>query len=63
LHFPSRFEIDEQRVASGLDVATRAAGAAAMAAMAAGRTLSLQCARDEALELARNDVGPTNAGL
>ena len=60
LHLPPRFESDEQRVAAGLDQATRAAGADAMAALAEGRTLSLERARDEALELARGDAGRTD---
>jgi predicted ATPase/class 3 adenylate cyclase len=60
LHLPPRFESDEQRVATGLSQATRAAGANAMAALAEGRTLSLERARDEALELARSDAGRTN---
>ena len=58
LHLPPRFESDEQRFASGLDQAMRAAGTGATVALAAGRTLSLERARDEALELARVDTGP-----
>jgi tetratricopeptide (TPR) repeat protein len=53
LHLPPRLEDDEKRVASGLDQAMRAAGTGAQAALAAGRTLTLEGARDEALELAR----------
>jgi hypothetical protein len=52
LQLPPRFESDEQRVASGLDQATRAAGTDAVVVLAEGRTLSLEEARDEALELA-----------
>ena len=57
LHLPPRLESDEKRVASGLDQAMRAGGTGAQAALAAGRTLSLERARDEALELARVDTG------
>jgi tetratricopeptide (TPR) repeat protein len=52
LHLPPRLESDEQRVASGLAQATHAAGTGAMAALSAGRSVSLDLARDEALELA-----------
>ena len=54
LHLPPRFESDEKRFASGLDQAMRAAGTERTVALAAGRTLSLERARDEALELARS---------
>jgi tetratricopeptide (TPR) repeat protein len=54
LHLPSRLESDEQRVAPALDQATRAAGTRAAAALAEGRTISLEQARDEALALAGN---------
>jgi predicted ATPase/class 3 adenylate cyclase len=57
LHLPPRLESDEQRVAPGVDQATRAAG---NEALAAGRTLSLEQARDEALELAKVAAGPAN---
>ena len=40
-------------VASGLDQAMQAAGTDASAALASGKTLNLEQARDEALELAR----------
>jgi hypothetical protein len=63
LHLPPRFENDEQRFASGLDQATRAAGASAPAALAAGRTLSLERARDEALVLATAIADATNGNL
>jgi predicted ATPase/class 3 adenylate cyclase len=53
LHLPPRLEGDEKRVASGLDQAMRAVGTGAQAALATGRTLTLEGARDEALELAR----------
>jgi hypothetical protein len=52
LHLPPRLESDEQRVALGLDQAMRAAGTGAQAALAEGRSVSLDQARDEALELA-----------
>jgi tetratricopeptide (TPR) repeat protein len=58
-HLPPHIVSHEKRFASGLDQATRAAGTSATAALAAGRTLSLERARDEALELARVDAGPT----
>jgi predicted ATPase/class 3 adenylate cyclase len=60
LHLPPRLESDEQRVAPGVDQATRAAGSEAPAALAAGRTLSLEQARDEAVELAKVAAGPAN---
>jgi tetratricopeptide (TPR) repeat protein len=60
LHLPPRILSDEKRFASGLDQAMRAAGTGATVALAAGRALSLERARDEALELARVDMGPTN---
>ena len=60
LHLPPRIVSDEKRFASGLDQAMRAAGASAPVELAAGRALSLEQARDEALELARVDIGPTN---
>jgi tetratricopeptide (TPR) repeat protein len=53
LHLPPRFASDERRFASGLDRAMRAVGADATGSLAAGRTLSLEQARDEALNLAR----------
>jgi tetratricopeptide (TPR) repeat protein len=52
LRLPPRLESDEQRVAAGLDRALHAAGAIANAALAEGRSMSLEHARDEALELA-----------
>jgi tetratricopeptide (TPR) repeat protein len=63
LHLPPRFESDEQRVASGLDQATRAAGTDAVAVLAEGRILGLEEARDRALQLATGDAGPTNVDL
>jgi predicted ATPase/class 3 adenylate cyclase len=60
LHLPPRFESDERRVAAGLDLAMQAADTDVQAALAAGRSLNLEQARDEALELARGDAGPTN---
>jgi predicted ATPase len=57
LHLP-HVESDEKRFASGLDQATRAAGTAATTALADGRTLSLERARDEALEIAKIATGP-----
>jgi non-specific serine/threonine protein kinase len=56
LHLPPRLEGDEKRVASGLDQAMRAAGTGAQTALATGRTLTLEAARDEALELAHVGV-------
>jgi hypothetical protein len=53
LHLPPHVASDEQRFASGLDQATGAAGTNTPAALAAGRTLSMEQARDEALTLAR----------
>jgi tetratricopeptide (TPR) repeat protein len=61
LRLPPRFESDEHRFASGLDQATRAAGASAPAALAAGRTLSLERVRDEALALATAIADATTA--
>jgi hypothetical protein len=49
LHLPPHNESDEKRFASGLDQAMRAAGTGATSALTAGRTLSLEKARDEAL--------------
>jgi non-specific serine/threonine protein kinase len=60
LHLPPRIVSDEKRFASGFDQTMRAAGASAAVALAAGKALSLERARDEALELARVDMGPTN---
>jgi predicted ATPase/DNA-binding SARP family transcriptional activator len=60
LHLPPRIVSDEKRFASGLDQAMRAAGTSATMALAAGRALSLERARDEALDLARVDMGPAN---
>ena len=52
LRLPPRLVGDEKRVASGLDQAMRVAGPDAQAAVAAGRTLTLDEGRDEALALA-----------
>jgi predicted ATPase/class 3 adenylate cyclase/Tfp pilus assembly protein PilF len=60
LQLPPHNESDEKRFASGLDQAMRAAGTGAPEALAAGRTLSLERARDEALEFARVEAGSTN---
>jgi hypothetical protein len=49
LHLHPRIESDEQRVVSAFDQAMRAAGTGAAAAMAEGRTISLEQARDETL--------------
>jgi len=62
LHLPPRLESDETRVAAGLDHATRAAGTSALAALAEGRTVSLDHARDEALELAAAVAVAAKAG-
>jgi predicted ATPase/class 3 adenylate cyclase len=56
LHLPPRFTSDERHFASGLDQAMRALGTGATGALTAGRTLSLEHARDEALELAKVDA-------
>jgi predicted ATPase/class 3 adenylate cyclase len=61
LHLPPRFASDEHRFASGLDQATRAAGASAPAALAAGQALGLEQARDEALVLATTIADATTA--
>jgi predicted ATPase len=61
LRLPPHNESDEKRYASGLDQAMRTAGPDSSAALAEGRTLSLELARDEALELAIVDAGPTKA--
>jgi tetratricopeptide (TPR) repeat protein len=61
LRLPPRLVGDEKRVASGLDQAMRAAGPDAQAALAAGRTLTLDEGRDEALELAQVGVNPPQA--
>jgi predicted ATPase/class 3 adenylate cyclase len=58
LHLPPRLESDEKRVAPGIDEAMKAAGASAATALAEGRTLTLERARDEALELARVAADP-----
>jgi hypothetical protein len=63
LHLPPRSASDEQRFASGLDQAMRAAGAGATVALEAGRTLSLERARDEALDLAKVDAEPESVDL
>jgi tetratricopeptide (TPR) repeat protein len=52
LHLPPRLDADEKRVASGLDTATRAAGPGAKTALTEGRIITLEQARDKALELA-----------
>ena len=52
LHLPPHMDSDVKRFASGLNQATRVAGTGATAALAEGRTLSLERARDEALALA-----------
>jgi predicted ATPase/DNA-binding SARP family transcriptional activator len=52
LRLPPRLESDEQRVAAGIDRAMQDAGAIGNAALADGRSMSLEHARDEALELA-----------
>jgi predicted ATPase len=61
LHLPPRNENDEKRFASGLDQATRVLGTAATTALAEGRKLSLERARDEALEAARVATDLTDA--
>jgi tetratricopeptide (TPR) repeat protein len=61
LHLPPRLESDELRVALGLDQAKRAAGTGAQAALAAGKTLTLEGGRDEALELAQVSVDSPQA--
>ena len=60
LHLPAHMVSDEKRFATGLEQAMRAAGCDATAALAAGRTLSLERARDEALDLTRIDTGPNS---
>jgi non-specific serine/threonine protein kinase len=57
LHLPPHSVGDEKRFASGLDQAMRAAGTHASSALAAGRTWSLERARDEALDLANTMSG------
>jgi predicted ATPase/class 3 adenylate cyclase len=52
LRLPPRLESDELRVGLGLDQATQLAGSGANAALAEGRSVSLDHAREEALELA-----------
>jgi non-specific serine/threonine protein kinase len=61
LHLPPHVDSDEKRFAAGLNQATRLAGPPATTALAAGRTLSLERARDEALEVAKVATGPTDA--
>ncbi len=51
LNLPPRLESDEARVRMGLDCAMQAVGPDANAALASGRLLSLDQARDEALRL------------
>ena len=63
LHLPPRLESDEQRVASGLAEAMQAAGTGAMAVLSAGRSVSLDLARDEALELAAAVAVSSKNGL
>jgi tetratricopeptide (TPR) repeat protein len=53
LHLPPHNESDEKRFALGLHQAMNAAGTGASAALTTGRTLSLEQARDEALDLSR----------
>jgi tetratricopeptide (TPR) repeat protein len=60
LQLPPHNDSDEKRVAASLDQATRAAGTSASTAQAEGRTLRLDQARDEALELARIAADPEN---
>jgi tetratricopeptide (TPR) repeat protein len=52
LRLPPRLESDELRVRLGLDQATQLAGAGANSALAEGRSVRLDHAREEALELA-----------
>ena len=61
LHLPPRLEDDEKRVSSGLDQAMRAAGTGAQAVLAAGKTLTLEEGRDEALELVQVGVDSPQA--
>jgi tetratricopeptide (TPR) repeat protein len=61
LRLPPRLVGDEKRVASGLDQAMRAAGPGAQAAVRAGRTLTLDEGRDEALALAHVGVDSPQA--
>jgi tetratricopeptide (TPR) repeat protein len=63
LHLPPRLESDETRVGAGIDQAMRAAGTSAVMALAAGRSLSLERARDEALELVKVDAARTNLDM
>jgi len=60
LLLPPHNESDEKRYSSGLDQAMRTAGPDSTAALAEGRTLNLEQARDEALALAMVDANPTN---
>ena len=55
-----RMDSDEQRVASGIRRAMRGAETGASATLAAGRTLSLEQARDEALELVKGMADALN---
>ena len=64
LHLPPRLESDEKRVAPRIDEAMKAAPTNATTALAEGRALSLERARDEALDLARVAADPaTNSVL
>jgi predicted ATPase len=61
LRLPPRVDSEEQRIALGLERATHAAGLDAPAALAAGRILNQDQARDEALGLARAIAAATTA--
>jgi predicted ATPase len=63
LRLPPRLESDDHRVALGLAAATRAAGSDAASALAEGRALSLEQARDEALQLAAALNASSQPGL
>jgi tetratricopeptide (TPR) repeat protein len=54
LQLPPRNDNDEKRYAAGLDQATRAAGTGAPIELAAGGTLTLEHAQEEALALAHS---------
>jgi hypothetical protein len=61
LRLPPRLESDEQRVAAGIDRAVQDAGTIANTALAEGRSMSLEHARDVALELATAGTVSTKA--
>jgi predicted ATPase len=63
LHLPPRLESDEKRVAPAIEEAKKAAGTSATIALAEGKQLSLERARDEALDLSRVAAAPGTSSV